>query len=80
MRVGRGKCGPIPLKISTRAKAGTYVVAEVARLRGFTPNTRILANSATKILNGVGCEPVFLDTFLHESCWAAPAISPVPLS
>jgi len=35
-------------------KTGTYFVAEVARLRGFTPNTRILANSATKILNGVG--------------------------
>ncbi|MCY2990999.1 MAG: hypothetical protein NTY19_24450 [Planctomycetota bacterium] len=35
------------LRILTRARTGTYVVAEVARLRGFTPNTRILANSAT---------------------------------
>ena len=44
---------PTPLRILTWARTGTYVVAEVARLRGFTPHTRILANSATKILNGV---------------------------
>ena len=42
------------LRILMRAETGTYVVAEVARLRGFTPNTRILANSATNVLNGVG--------------------------
>ena len=48
---------PTPLRILTEAKTGTHAVAEVARLRGSTPNTRILANSATKILNGVDARP-----------------------
>ena len=43
-----------PLRIFTPQKPWTNVVAGFARIRGRTENSRILANPATRIANGVG--------------------------